>query len=99
MVRGLDVDPEQALSAEQKQRLAALGGRTVCIGAPGSSAEVIDVEGTYAKWLNGIGAKYVVLRPDFYVAATCATEDDLRNNFDIVTSRLHLHNSAAQKAA
>jgi len=99
MVLGLGIDPSAALSAEQNQQLSALGGRTVRIGEIGSDADVIDAEGTYARWLNGIGAKYVILRPDFYVAATCASDDDLRNNFDVLTSRLHLPNPTARKAA
>lgn len=50
---------------------------------------------TYAKWLNGIGAKFVLLRPDFYVAATAATAEELRHRFDEVMSRLHVQAAVA----
>ena len=90
MVLGLDADPAKALTAEQNAALAFLGGQSVRVGAAGSRADAVDANGTYAKWLNGIGATYVLLRPDFYVAATAATAEDLRRRFDEVMSRLHL---------
>lgn len=44
----------------------------------GSSAiEATDVVGTYSDWFEAIGAKYVVLRPDFYVAATASSAQEL----------------------
>ena len=90
IVLGLDADPSQALAAEQHAQLAGLGGHMVKIGAPGSICDAVDVEGTYAKWLNGIGATYVLLRPDFYVAATAATPEELRHRFDEVMASLHI---------
>jgi 3-(3-hydroxy-phenyl)propionate hydroxylase len=98
MVLGLDADPAQALTADQQAQLARLGGQTVKIGAAGTVCDAVDVEGTYAKWLNGIGASYVLLRPDFYVAATAATPEDLRRRFDEVMGRLHVPAAAAQAA-
>ena len=40
---------------------------------PGTACDAVDAEGTYARWLTGIGASYVLLRPDFYVAATASS--------------------------
>jgi resorcinol 4-hydroxylase (NADPH) len=62
----------------------------VTVGPAGSDCDAVDVEGTYAKWLEGIGATYVILRPDFYIAATAATEDELRRHFDQILPGLHL---------
>jgi 3-(3-hydroxy-phenyl)propionate hydroxylase len=98
MVLGLDADPALALTADQQAQLARLGGQAVKIGATGTVCDAVDAEGTYAKWLNGIGASYVLLRPDFYVAATAATPEDLRRRFDEVMGRLHVPTAAAQAA-
>jgi 3-(3-hydroxy-phenyl)propionate hydroxylase len=98
MVLGLDADPAQALAADQQAQLARLGGQTVKIGAVGTVCDAVDAEGTYARWLNGIGATYVLLRPDFYVAATAASAEDLRRRFDQVMDRLHVPATAAEAA-
>ncbi len=90
MVLGLNADPAAALAPEQHAQLLALGGHAVKIGTKGTACDAVDAEGTYAKWLNGIGATYVLLRPDFYVAATAATPEELRHRFDEVMDRLHV---------
>lgn len=90
VLMGLDLDPAAALTEEQRQQLAMLEGITVRIGAPGTPCDAIDVEGTYAKWLGEIDAKYVLLRPDFYVAATANCPEMLQQRFDEVMSQLHL---------
>jgi 2-polyprenyl-6-methoxyphenol hydroxylase-like FAD-dependent oxidoreductase len=87
---GLDKDPSAALTEEHREQLAMLDGITVRIGRPGSVCDAIDVEGTYAKWLGEIGAQYVLLRPDFYVAATANSPEMLQQRFDEVMSHLHL---------
>jgi len=78
------------LTEEHREQLAMLDGITVRIGRPGSVCDAIDVEGTYAKWLGEIGAQYVLLRPDFYVAATANSPEMLQQRFDEVMSHLHL---------
>lgn len=98
-VIGLGADPAEALTTSQRAALATLEGRTVTIGASGSGAGVIDAEGTYAHWLDAIDARYVVLRPDFYVAATAKTPEALRHRFDEVIARLHLVGEPAAVAA
>ncbi|WP_115114804.1 bifunctional 3-(3-hydroxy-phenyl)propionate/3-hydroxycinnamic acid hydroxylase [Rhizobiales bacterium] len=90
MVIGLDADPAHALSVGQRETLDFIGGQTVRIGSMGTTCDVVDAEGTYARWLSHIGATYVVLRPDFYVAATAVSPADLRRCFDEIVSRLHL---------
>lgn len=96
---GLDVDPAAALTDAQREQLALLNGMTVKVGAPGTACDAVDVEGTYAKWLAAIDAKYVLLRPDFYVAVTANSPEMLRQRFDKVMSRLHLQNAVAKTAA
>lgn len=94
IVMGLDRSPAQALRPDQVEAVEMLDGLTVKVGAPGTDCDAEDVEGTYAKWLKGIGTTFVVLRPDFYVAATADTPEDLRRRFDEVLSRLHLMGEA-----
>ncbi|MCE5973138.1 bifunctional 3-(3-hydroxy-phenyl)propionate/3-hydroxycinnamic acid hydroxylase [Sinirhodobacter sp. WL0062] len=90
MVLGLEADPAEALGAERLSQLARIEGRTLRLGKKGTHCDAVDAEGTYAKWLGGIGAKYVLLRPDFYVAATAASADELRRGFDTVIATLAL---------
>jgi resorcinol 4-hydroxylase (NADPH) len=89
-VIGLDADPADALSPEQLEQLALLEGRTAKIGTPGTSCDAIDVEGTYARWLADIDSRYVILRPDFYVAATANSPEALQQRFDQVMTKLHV---------
>lgn len=87
---GLDADPAEALTSEQRDQLAKLDGFMVKLGGQGTVCDAVDVEGTYAKWLNSINAKYVLLRPDFYVAATAEDAKTLQVRFNKVMSQLHL---------
>jgi 3-(3-hydroxy-phenyl)propionate hydroxylase len=87
---GLDADPAEALTSEQRDQLAKLDGFMVKLGGQGTVCDAVDVEGTYAKWLNSINAKYVLLRPDFYVAATAEDVKTLQVRFNKVMSQLHL---------
>lgn len=90
IVLGLDRDPAAVLAPDQVAQLERLSGRIVKIGAAGTGCDAVDVEGTYARWLNGIGASYVILRPDFYVAATASSSQALRRKFDDVMARIHI---------
>lgn len=105
LVIGLDTDPAATLDEAQREQLARLGGRTVTLGTPGAApatddgVDAIDVDGTYARWLSDIDARYVLVRPDFYVAATASTPEQLRVRFDTVMVRLHLRETATACAA
>lgn len=87
---GLDENPWDVVTPQQRQALARLDATAVRVGAPGSDAEVVDVDGVFAAWLGDIKARYVVLRPDFYVAATATDRDHLRASLDTLLGRLHL---------
>lgn len=90
MAIGFNADPSQALNPQQLNILKHLDGRTIIIGPPGTDCDAVDIEGTYAEWMNAIDATYFILRPDFYVAATAKTKDDLVRRFDEVIEKLHL---------
>lgn len=100
MVIGLDRDPADVLAPDQLAQLEFLGGRTIKIGQPGTVCDAEDVEDTYSRWLGSIGASYVLLRPDFYVAATANSAQALRRAFDEVMERIHIQEpSCAEQRA
>ena len=92
MVVGYECKPSDALDEQQKAKLDFLDGRTVKIGQSGSDCDAVDINGTYAQWMNSIEANYFILRPDFYVAATASTPDELRLRFDHVMASLFIDN-------
>jgi len=89
IVVGLNQDPAHALTTKQLEVLRFLEGRTVSVGAAGCDA--LDVDGTYTQWLSSIDATYLILRPDFYVAATAKSSGDLTRCFDEIIGYLHLN--------
>ncbi len=92
MVIGYGADPADALTRTNLADLQKLDGRTVKIGAAGTTCDVIDIEGTYGEWMASIDAQYFILRPDFYVAATANSAEDLCRRFNEVLQKLHLTN-------
>ncbi|MDT2004089.1 bifunctional 3-(3-hydroxy-phenyl)propionate/3-hydroxycinnamic acid hydroxylase [Rhodococcus opacus] len=89
-VIGRGASPADVLTDEQRRLWGDLDGRCVRIGAAGTDCDVIDVDGTYARWLDEIGANFVILRPDFYVAATAPDAAALRASLDTILDGLHL---------
>ncbi|MEL6689635.1 MAG: bifunctional 3-(3-hydroxy-phenyl)propionate/3-hydroxycinnamic acid hydroxylase [Pseudomonadota bacterium] len=63
---------EGLLTPAQEAAWSRLGGRVLSVG------EFEPQDTTYADW----GADYVILRPDFYTAATATSADELRAHFD-----------------
>ncbi len=91
-------DPLAALTEAQRRDFAALEGIAVRLAAPGGEGDVVDAEGTIGRWLDRIGAKYVLIRPDFYVALTADSAEQLQARFARVTGALHLSRPAAMAA-
>lgn len=90
MLLGYDEDPADLLDEGQRRQLAALEGQTVRLVRSGGPADVVDTDGTFADWLGEIDAKYVLIRPDFYVALTARSPVDLRARFDRIMERLQV---------
>ncbi len=90
MIVGLNVDPTDALTLQQLDTLQFLDGRTVKLGQKQDECDAIDMDGTYATWLSGIDANYFILRPDFYVAATGKTAQEIQQRFDTVLKKLNI---------
>jgi len=95
---GYDADPSLALTDAQRQHFAALEGVSVRLAPKGGSGDVVDVEGTIGAWLDRIGARYVLIRPDFYVALTADTAEVLQARFAKVARALHLSERPALAA-
>lgn len=95
---GYETDPAAALTEAQRGQFAHLEGMTVQLCAPGGPCDVVDAEGTFKAWLDGIGAKYVLIRPDFNVALTAGDQASLRGRFDEVMALLHLAPASALAA-
>lgn len=87
---GHDVDPLSALTAAQRAEFAALGGVAVRLAPAGDAGDAVDAEGTIGAWLERSGARYVLIRPDFYVAVTADTPERLQARFARVMQALHL---------
>lgn len=72
------------LTPEQVERFSAIGGRALTVGPLGSQADVVDLEELYTDWMRENEVGHLLIRPDFYVAATASSVDELRSHFDAV---------------
>lgn len=99
VILGHGADPVAALTEGQRRQFAALGGVGVTLAAEGGAGDVVDVEGTMGAWLSRIGAAYVLIRPDFYVALTADRAETLQARFAGVMRDLHLATPEAIAAA
>lgn len=59
------------------------------VGAVGEGVDVVDRDGTYQRWFDALGVEHVILRPDFYVAAT-ADAAQLGERLDWLLDRMHV---------
>ncbi len=60
------------------------------VGPDGSGFDVITTDTIYEDWARDTGAQYVVVRPDFYVAATATSTQQLAACLDTIMSRLRI---------
>ncbi|QUS37408.1 bifunctional 3-(3-hydroxy-phenyl)propionate/3-hydroxycinnamic acid hydroxylase [Falsirhodobacter algicola] len=63
--------------------LARLGGRPFVLGR-----DLPDPEGHLAAWFDASDAHHVLVRPDFYVAATAGSAVDMAGHIDLITGRM-----------
>lgn len=89
-VIGWQTDPQAALDEAQRATWQALGARFVridrarCGGAPGERMRaaagtvcVEDLDNQFSDWMDAHPGALIVLRPDRYIAAQCATPAEL----------------------
>lgn len=94
---GLEHSPWEELTEQQRSTLKRLDAKAVRVGPAGSDAEIQDVDGVFTTWLGDMGVKYVVLRPDFYVAASAKDGEHLQQSVETLISRLHLTEQGGTK--
>lgn len=87
---GLGENPWELLDEEDRRALTRLGARSVSLGADDEDVDVVDTDGVFGAWLADIDARYVLIRPDFYVAATATDAEHLRRSVRTVLDALHL---------
>ena len=75
---------DQKLTDEQKADFERIGGQVVTIGARGLNADVVDIDGTYVKFMSENKISHLLIRPDYYVAATANSQDSLRQSFESI---------------
>lgn len=78
----------ETLDSAQLGKLATVGGSVLTVGPRGSGADVIDLENAYGAWFAKTGRKHLLVRPDYFVAATAASESEVRSGFDAATKNL-----------
>ena len=98
-ILAINKSTKDLLSPQQHALFVRLGGRVVEIGSAGSSAPVIDLERTYEEWATQIDAAYIILRPDFYVAATANSQKALSMRFDELTKKLQFLDAESTETA
>ncbi|MGR3500932.1 bifunctional 3-(3-hydroxy-phenyl)propionate/3-hydroxycinnamic acid hydroxylase MhpA [Pseudaestuariivita sp.] len=81
MLLGLDAPLGDLLTPDQSEAWERLGGRAFRIGSDAGPADVTALDDTYAEW-RADGVAYVLIRPDFYVAATASTAGEMRGCLD-----------------
>jgi 2-polyprenyl-6-methoxyphenol hydroxylase-like FAD-dependent oxidoreductase len=65
-----------SLTDRQRDFIDRIGIVTAHVGASGSGAPVIDVDGTYSTWLTALGRTTVLVRPDFWLFGSVADPAD-----------------------
>lgn len=73
------------LDARREALLAGLGGVHLEVGAAGSGADVVDIDGVYGEWFAAHGP-HLLVRPDFYVAFTATDADQLGRRLDEIAA-------------
>ncbi|AFJ46244.1 bifunctional 3-(3-hydroxy-phenyl)propionate/3-hydroxycinnamic acid hydroxylase [Shimwellia blattae] len=90
MVIGYGVCPRQALAEHQLTALARLNAHFVVLGPPGSECDIEDSDGVYGAWLAASETRYLVVRPDFYVATSARTAGHFRQQIACWLAQLPL---------
>ncbi len=88
MILAVDQEVDGLLREAHQHALEALGGRVLSIGAEG--CDITTLDDSYTRWMAEAEASYAIIRPDFYVAATAKTPQDLAARFETILSRLGL---------
>jgi 2-polyprenyl-6-methoxyphenol hydroxylase-like FAD-dependent oxidoreductase len=75
MLIGADGDPRDGLDPALADAWRSLGGVGMYFGNNGR----IDVDGKYGRWFDTLGARVVLIRPDFHVFGTAPSDSESTN--------------------
>ncbi|MDA8586323.1 bifunctional 3-(3-hydroxy-phenyl)propionate/3-hydroxycinnamic acid hydroxylase [Rhodobacteraceae bacterium] len=88
MVLALECAIDGVLSDVHQTALARLNGRLLTVGPDGGGFNVVTTDNAYADWASETDARYIIVRPDFYVAATAKTPEQLADCLDTIIDKL-----------
>lgn len=92
-VLSLDGDPRPLLTEGQRAFSQALGLRWTAFRREGGG--IVDADGAYRHWMQGLGVAAVVVRPDFYVFGAARSLHDLPGLLDDLQRQLACRADAA----
>ena len=78
----------EGLRPEDSALLADLGWPVVALASDPGNGQVVDTSGAYTAWLTDLGARAVLVRPDFYLYGAATDADDLTALLDHLRSGL-----------
>ena len=87
-ILAIETGIEDLLRDTQLEIFDRLDGKVLSVGAEG--CDVTTRDNAYINWSSQTGARYAIIRPDFYVAATAGTAEELCACFDTIAERLGL---------
>lgn len=79
-----------SLRAADRDVLTQLDATEVVLGVDARQGEFEDAGGNYARWLNDLGCRLALVRPDCYIFGGAADADGVRSLFDSLRDQLHL---------
>ena len=86
VIRAQNINNEEHITFSEL--FGNLDGRILSVGPAGAGFDVEDIESFYKNWLAELAVKYVIIRPDFYVAASANTSAELHACFDYLMTAL-----------
>lgn len=92
MMVGYEKNAESFLSADELAGFKAIGGRIVRVDHRGSQGSIVDRDGFYERWFENSACEFIVIRPDFYLAAA-TTGAALSHDLNLLFAKLHLRSA------
>lgn len=82
----LDQSVDDSLSVEQRAFAERIKARRVAMCRDGSGVQ--DIDGAYRTYMDGLGAKALIVRPDFYIFAAAASLEEVPALLDDLREQL-----------
>lgn len=79
----------ESLGQPEREVLRQLGARTLYLGRDHGRVEFEDIDGNYSRWLNGLGCRMALIRPDCYLFGAASEASGVRALFQSLSEQLH----------